>query len=181
MGSITSQTGVDIDEIDKNCDLFINGHLHNGGYITPKILNLGNLTGQNFGENALLYKHQIAILDTDTLEITLIENPYALNVYKLEIFDKKDLAVFDQLKDNAAISVKCLNTLVDDVKEAIAKFKEAHTTLTTRLVVINRSTEVMADRLDELTVDHLAKFIEFCKDKINNTTVLATELAEVCK
>ena len=70
MGMFLSKTGFAIKDIEDNCALYINGHLHNGGWVSPrKILNLGNLTGQNFSEDAFKYEHHIGILDTDTLEI----------------------------------------------------------------------------------------------------------------
>lgn len=45
MGQFISKAGFDINDIEDNCDLFINGHLHNGSKITDKIFNVGNLTG----------------------------------------------------------------------------------------------------------------------------------------
>ena len=72
MGPVVSRTGFSIEEIESSCDLFINGHLHNGQAITNKIINLGNLTGKDFGEDATKYKHNIAILDTDTLRVLCI-------------------------------------------------------------------------------------------------------------
>ena len=45
-GGYKSQTGFEIEDIKLNCDLFINGHIHNGGWVEENhILNLGNLTG----------------------------------------------------------------------------------------------------------------------------------------
>ena len=74
MGPFISKTGFTIEDIENNCDLFINGHLHNGMKITNKIINLVNLTGQNFSEDALRYEHKIMILDTHTLEYKYIIN-----------------------------------------------------------------------------------------------------------
>lgn len=45
MGKYKSIDGFDIDDIENNCDKFINGHLHNGSKVTNKIFNIGNLTG----------------------------------------------------------------------------------------------------------------------------------------
>ena len=52
MGQFISTTGFSIEEIEENCDLFLNGHLHNGAEIGNKIINVGNITGQNFSEDA---------------------------------------------------------------------------------------------------------------------------------
>lgn len=45
MGQFMSTVGFNIDDIENNCTIFINGHLHNGQKITNKIINVGNLTG----------------------------------------------------------------------------------------------------------------------------------------
>ena len=76
-GQFESKSGYSIDEIESSCDLFINGHLHNQHQVTDKIINIGNLTGQNFSEDAEKYSHCAVILDTDTLKVDLINNPYA--------------------------------------------------------------------------------------------------------
>ena len=83
-GAYTSTAGFSIDEIDSVCDLYLNGHLHNGEYISKKCINVGNLTGQNFSEDATVYAHRALILDTDTLEYCWADNPYAFNFYKFD-------------------------------------------------------------------------------------------------
>ena len=45
MGQFKSTEGYNVQDIDANCDLFINGHLHNGEKITKKIINIGNISG----------------------------------------------------------------------------------------------------------------------------------------
>jgi DNA repair exonuclease SbcCD nuclease subunit len=83
MGPVVSKIGFSVDEIETNCTCCINGHLHNGTVITSKILNLGNLTGKDFGEDATKYQHKIMIIDTDTFAIEFIENPFAFNFINL--------------------------------------------------------------------------------------------------
>ena len=55
-GTLESRQGFDVTEIEKCCDLFINGHLHNGSYINnnPNMMNnplinmlMGNMNGNN--------------------------------------------------------------------------------------------------------------------------------------
>ena len=65
-GPVMSSIGFSIKEIEENCDLFINAHIHNGQQISSKIYNIGNITGQNFSEDAFKYSHNIAILDTES-------------------------------------------------------------------------------------------------------------------
>lgn len=180
LGPIISKTGFTIEEIETNCDLFINGHLHNGQKITDKIINLGILTGKDFGEDANKYAHNVLILDTDTLKYEYIENPYAFNFYKLEILKKADLEKFKKLKNNAVVSIKCVPEFANDVKKIIEEQKTsicAH-----RMIIAQADTKSVAvlDAAD-LTKDHLAKFIECCKEKLDNTDILDQELAEICK
>ena len=64
-GQYMSTVGIDVNTIDDNCELFVNGHIHNGGWFSKSGINLGNLTGKNFTEDAFKYKHQAAIIDTN--------------------------------------------------------------------------------------------------------------------
>jgi DNA repair exonuclease SbcCD nuclease subunit len=178
MGPVVSKTGFSIDEIEAGCDLWINGHLHNGQALSPKVINLGNLTGKDFGEDASRYSHCIAILDTATLSITYIENPYAYNFYKIDINLESDLSAFDNLKTNAVVSVKCQQSLIDQVRQKI----EATPNITESRVILTRQYEENTESTElDLTVDHLTRFIECCKANIENSTVLEEELSEICK
>ena len=106
--------GFSIEEIEENCTLFINGHLHNFSTVGNNIVNLGNITGQNFSEDGYAYPHQCMILDTVKREIEYIENPFALYFYKLDFTkysdsdqDCKQMAeVLDLLKPTSVITVK---------------------------------------------------------------------------
>ena len=181
LGPVISKTGFTIEEIESCCDLFLNGHLHNGQKITDKIFNLGNLTGKDFGEDASKHTHNVIILDTDTLELSFIENPFALNFYKIQIDTEKELAKLKVLKNNAVVSIKCPKHLVEQVKEAVANTEN----ITESRVILVRTQDELADpsvhEVDLATVDHLARFVECCKANIDNTKLLDEELAEVCK
>lgn len=180
MGPVVSRTGFSIEEIESNCDLFLNGHLHNGQAVTNKIINLGNLTGKDFGEDATRYKHNIAILDTDTLQVELIENPYAFNFYKLDINSAEDINKLNNLKSQAVISVKCKDFLLNTVKATIEANSDK--IIESRVITI-RELVAGTEEVDitDLTVDHLARFVECCKNNIDNDAILEAELAEICK
>jgi DNA repair exonuclease SbcCD nuclease subunit len=173
-----SKTGFSVEEIEANCDLWINGHLHNGQAITPKTINLGNLTGKDFGENALLHRHNIAILDTKDLSLTYIENPYAYNFYKLQIDSESDLYCLDQLKNNAVLSIKCEQSLVEAVKQ---KIDSCDNIIESRVILVRQYEESSESTELDLTVDHLARFIECCKTNIENSTLLEEELGAICR
>ena len=179
-GPIITKTGFTISDIESNSSLCINGHLHNGQEITKKLINLGNLSGLDFGENADVYPHRVMIIDTDTLSYKYIENPYAFNFYKLEILDKENLKKLTKLKQNAVISVKCLDSLMTEAKELIENNKGIVESRIITVKPVLKDGETEYD-LSDLTMDHLARFYEICKEKIENTEVLEQELAEVLK
>lgn len=179
MGPVVSKTGFSIEEIEAGCDLWINGHMHNGQAITPKVINLGNCTGKDFGEDALKHRHNIAILDTETLSLTYIENPYAYNFYKLQIDCESDILCLDQLKNNAVLSIKCEQSLVEAVKQKISTLDNV---IESRIILVKKYEETSESTAElDLTVDHLARFIECCKTNIENSSLLDEELSEICK
>jgi DNA repair exonuclease SbcCD nuclease subunit len=180
LGPVVSRTGFSLEEIEANCDLFLNGHLHNGQAISPKVINLGNLTGKDFGEDASKYSHNIAILDTKTLQLTYIENPYAYNFYKIQIDTEYDLKLLDNLKPQAVVSIKCDSTLVEKVKQRLIELKNI--IVESRIILVKKfeeSSEAAAEL--DLSVDHLARFVECCKATIEYTPLLEEEIGQICK
>ena len=65
-GGFESTLGFSINEIEENCDLFLNGHLHNSEWITDKILNVGSFSGHYFTNDSNRYKYGVWNLDTDS-------------------------------------------------------------------------------------------------------------------
>ena len=180
MGPVVSTIGFDPKEIGKYCTFCVNGHLHNGQVVDSQVLNLGNLTGKDFGENAARYPHRVMIIDTDTLKFEFIENPYAFNFYKFDVLTEKDLKQFNNLKNRAVLSVKCTASLMPQVKAAFEANKNK--IIGSKLIVV-RTADDSTTELDatDLSLDYFAKFYEICHEKIENTKVLDEELAEVLK
>ena len=179
LGPIVSKTGFSIEEIEDNCDLFVNGHLHNGQAITNKVINLGNLTGKDFGEDAYKYNHNIAILDTSNLKLTFIENPHAFNFYKIQIETESDISRLLNLKQRAVLSIKCDSTLVEKTKQTLATLSD--NILESRIIITKKYEETEESSDIDLSVDHLARFIECCRANIENSALLEEELTEICK
>jgi DNA repair exonuclease SbcCD nuclease subunit len=177
-GPVSSVTGFDISDIEANCDLYINAHIHNGQKITDKIYNIGNLTGSNFSEDAAKYGHNIIILDTETLALTFIENPYAFNFYKIQIEAESDIEQLYSLKTNAVLSIKCESSLVERVKQVITDIPNI---TESRIIITRQYEEPEKVSSIDLSVDHLARFIECCRGNIEASNILEEELAEVCK
>lgn len=176
-------TGFSLKEIEENCNLFINGHIHNCGILNDKetIINLGNLCGQRFTEDAFAYRHYACVVDTDTLQVDYYENPYALNFYHLYIGDglkiESELA---RLGANAVVSISTKVSLMEDIRQLLKEMPN----------IVNYK---FSDTLNETTVDeettdvelgrvnHLVKFREFCLNVIGDTPAVIQELNEVCK
>lgn len=182
MGPVISKEGIEIEEIDSFCDIFLNGHLHNGLKFSKKGINLGNLTGQNFGEDALRYSHNAFIFDTETLQLTTIENPYAFNFYKFEINSDNDLNKLANIKNNSVISIKCKDSYFEKVKELLnnSKVLQSRILLSHDVQTIVDS-EGVAQLLNTESISHLQKFIEFAKESLDNNEILFYELSKICE
>ena len=179
-GLVVSVVGFETADIESNCDLYINAHIHNGQRITNKIYNIGNITGQNFSEDAFKYSHNIIILDTDTLHYELIENPYAYNFYKLQVNTEADLSVFNTLKNNAVVSIKCEQQLIEKTKHVLSELSDK--IIDSRIILVRNIESVDSSTTElDLSVDHLARFIECCKASIEDSKLLEEELSEICK
>ena len=179
-GAFESKTGFDINEIEANCDLYINGHLHNGAWITNTILNAGSLSAHNFTNDSYAYRYGAWILDTTTLELTFYENPYSLNFYKIDIDNEKDFNKFTGLKNNAVVSVKCREDLADAVRNRLVASNIIESKL---MLYSNTVVEDTSALKDVITSDHLVKFRDFIlsRDDISNIDIFKEELLEVCK
>ena len=178
MGPVISKTGFSIEEIEANCDIFLNGHLHNGQALSPKVVNLGNLTGKDFGEDAIRHRHCAVVLDTENMSLTYIENPYAYNFYKIQIDCESDILCLEQLKNNSVVSIKCEQSLLDATKQKIA---ELNNIIESRIILTKKLEETSEIAELDFNVDHLARFIECCKANIENSSLLEEELGEICK
>ena len=126
-----------------------------------------------------IYSHTVAILNTKTLEIEYIENPHAYNFYKIQIDSEADLKYLERLKNQAVVSVKCDSSLADKVKLRISELSDK--IVESRIILIKKFEEATETTELDLSVDHLARFIECCKANIELTTMLDEELSEVCK
>lgn len=179
LGPVVSRTGFTVDELEANATFAIHGHLHNGQNITDKVITLGNITGKDFGEDAFKHRHNVAVLDTKTLELTYIENPYAFNFYKIQIETEADIIKLYKLKTRAVVSIKCDSALVDKVKQVISELPNI---FESRIIVTKKYEEATTEASNiDLSVDHLARFIECCRASIESSNILEEELAEICK
>jgi len=182
MGPVETVTGFEIPDIKQNCNLFVNGHLHNGTKITDGVINLGNLTGQDFKEDAFKYAHNIMILDTATLKYELIENPYAFKFYSIEIKTEADLAKIKALHgQNLVVAIKCIDTYSSQAYELLNNNYDIVASRFTTIKSLVTTDSAESDIALGKATDCFAELISFSKEKLENTPVLDYELAEICK
>ena len=172
MGKFISQTGFDLEDCQNQSDYFINGHLHNHS-IYDNVINLGNLTGQNFGEDGFKYPHRAMLIDTAYWQFTYIANPYAINFYKIE-----DINLINKVI-NAVITVKCKEKDLDNCKDLIQANK--HNIIASRIVVEYDHTKSVDIDSEELSIDHFAEFKKYMLEKYGPDEILIEELEEISK
>lgn len=180
LGPVVSRSGFSIEELESVSHLCLNGHLHNGQAISSQIINLGNLTGKDFSEDANKYTHKVILIDTDTMNVEFFENPHAFNFYKLEFNTIDDLNLLNNLKPNAVVSVKCKDVLTKNVREAL---EASENIIESRVIITKDPSETTVEELDatNLYIDQCAKFAECCRAKLDNNDILEMELAEILK
>jgi len=182
-GRFESENGFELDEIEDNCELFINGHLHNGCFLNDKetILNLGNLTGQNFSEDAWNYKHLIAILDTETLELEFYENPEAYNFYQVPVERELDIHTIYSLDNNAVVTFRCRESLINKLREAVES--EDSPVVEYRILATKDEEEVESGdtQMTLSKLDYLEQFVEFTTEKLGMSKIVKEELQQVCQ
>lgn len=179
-GMFESKEGFDLSDIEDSCRIFLNGHLHNGDMICKNGINVGNLTGQNFSEDASKYSHNVVILDTDQNTVDFIENPYALNFYKLDYTSTNDIDYSFELKRNAVISIKCKASQVNYIRGAIKSSQDG--IVEARVAAVPDQIDSIEDTASIITTnDHKERFIQFCLTTLVPSDILNEELQEVCK
>lgn len=177
-GQYESKIGFNVEEIYNNCNLFINGHLHNQTQINDKMLNLGNLTGQNFSEDAFKYSHCVAILDTDTLKVDLINNPHAFNFYKLEINSVQDCKIFDKLQNNSIVTISCPIDIVDDIRDICSQeIKIIESRIIGKPEIIKENAVESNSNL--ICADHIQQFKDYILNNVGSSELILSELSEL--
>lgn len=176
LGNFVSKDGFDIKDIEDNCDICFNGHIHNGGRIGKQIINVGNITGQNFSEDAFKYKHQLVIFDTDEWKTTFIENPFAFNFYKIDLTET--LLDFNVLKCNSIVSFTGYSDQIEDVKKRLwDQNKIIYTKFNIKPNVLQN--DVKSETIS--STNHIDKFQEYVIKTFGTDPLVISELEEVCR
>ena len=176
----TSTEGYEISDILDNCDLYVNGHLHNGAWVVKdRILNLGALSGMNFSSCGGEWEPSVAILDTNLLDIQLYENPEAYRFKKVEFNTLPKLKGYlDNLPEgHYVVQVKVPDTIAQKARKLLDQSSkvEASRVLTYKKVTKSKSTTKTETKLNtEVNVyDKLKTFVsqqkpKYSLDVINN-------------
>ena len=175
LGKVVSNIGFLLSNIEDNCSLFINGHLHNGSNVSDKIINLGNLTGQNFSEDALKYAHHISILDTNNMSMMYFENPYALNFLKFDSENDSYKTMLHTIKElgNVVCTIKIKASEIDEY----ANLTEL--CVAGRYIIQPEFRENTNETFETLSVNHLEKFKEYILNELGNDEVVVHELNNI--
>ena len=180
-GMFECSNGFTIEDIESSCDLFLNGHIHNHSKFCKNGYNIGNLTGQNFGEDAFKHKHQACILDTDDGSLQWVVNPFAFNFYKFEVKSLEELNNILCLKigSDAVMTVKVPESFAVEAKKLL-EFKD--NIIASRVISIpdekKENTDVEEIQLE--TMNHLDAFIHYIKENVGVSETVLSELSEVC-
>lgn len=89
--SFSLRDGISPDYLSRKFSLVINGHIHTGSWVRRNILNIGSISGINFSTGNSSWNHSVGILDTETLDIKLFENPESLRFIKVSADSLGDL------------------------------------------------------------------------------------------
>lgn len=172
-GQYVSKTGYEIKDIEEACDLFINGHLHNATNVGDKIVLVGNLTGQNFSEDAYRYPHRVIILDTETMRYESIKNPHAFKFYQVN--ENSDF----NFERNAVISAVVSEGMAEETRKRLFENPNVVTykVIETRNVTTKDATEKAEV---SLAIDYLAKFSEYIRSTMGESANVNDEVSHIC-
>ena len=176
-GQYVSKAGFSIKEIEDHCDLFLNGHLHNRSKVTEIIHNIGSLTGQNFTEDAYKYSHCAVVLDTEALSVEYIENPYALNFYKIEVNSIAELEEqLKELKPGKSIgTIKISEQYLKNARELCSKLFIEYRILT----IHNTNAHNNSEQQSLTKIDHILQFGNSFKEKYGESDIINEELEKL--
>lgn len=184
MGGFLSTTGFTLEEIRQNCKLFVNGHLHNGEVVAPGVVNLGNITGQNFSEDGYKYKHQAMLIDTATHEVQFLENPHALKFYKLDFsglseqFDSEIQRTLDLLPGPAVVTIRVNPNnefVTKDILTTMPNIVESR-------VIIDLTSASIIENEEKVVInkDHFSRFATYVINNLGNSEIIKEELSMIC-
>lgn len=180
-GSFKSEVGFEIPDIEAHCRLFLNGHIHNESQVSAKVVNVGNVIGQNFSEDASKYAHGVTLLDISGSEISaeFLENPFAFNFYKIDLTHYSDWRTgLKTLKAHSVLSVKCFQRDCEEVRAFLASNTSVDEY---RLILVPDGEKTSSSIREFVKVDHIEEFKKYILDHLGEDSYILKELQEICK
>lgn len=191
-GKFISKEGFSVEELESVCDVCINGHLHNECQVSDKIRNIGNLTGQNFSEDGFVYSHNIIIVDTVEWKFYILENPFAMYFYKIDMINDWDIDYLNdlcfKLKNNSVLTVHCKQ---DDGYQCLRArfdpkwpdngFPKCCNIVTSKFIVERTKSNNSEDANVSFSVDHISQFKDYILENVGSDDIVLSELQEICK
>lgn len=124
VGGWALKAGMSPEYLLSKFDIVINGHIHNHSYVvdTPlkKIINLGSISGQNFSSKGTPH---IGLLDTETDELSFIDNPHGLSFYNETCNSISDIIkaskAIGETGRKVAVQIKVPMNLVEDARRIL--------------------------------------------------------------
>ena len=165
-GGHVSEAGLELESILSHCSLFVNGHLHNGGWLVQdRVVNLGQLSGMNFSSCGGQWEPSVGILDTDTLSLEIYENPCAYRFKKEEFSSLTKLKGYlDNLPENGeyVLQARVPDTIAQKSRKLIDQCSKVVASRVLTLQTKSKKTSVKRDeiKLDKTSVyDKLRGFV----------------------
>ena len=185
-GKVQSSKGFDISDIEEHCDLFINGHLHNCGFVNTAetILNLGILSGLDFKEDALTYPHLVTVLDTSDLSLKFYKNPQAFNFFRYSVTTDKQLQKLVSLITSefkySVISITCSPDMRKAIETTLNQLmQEFDLHIIYKITTIYSPEETKSEVILNFKINHIEKFSEFILENLGDTDKVKNELKEI--
>lgn len=166
-GKYTSEQGFDVKDIVENSYLFFNGHLHNNS-VYSNLINVGNITGNNFTEDGFKYKHCCYILDTITMTYEMIENPYATKFIQL-----KYPCDFNIIPPNSVVLVECRCEDISSIKKELGK-NDNVIDYKLNVVMSNQTTTTFSER--KSSIDYKQMFVNTVYDILGKDDIVKSEV-----
>lgn len=181
-GKYLSKEGFSLEDIKAHCKYFFNGHLHNRAELGDGIVNIGNLTGQNFSENST---HGAYIVDLDEMSVTAgwawISNPYATHFMTVSFEGKSIEDIETQLRGMSALYPQIVLTAVVDAENASAVggiIKKIDNILETRIISHSVSVREEAPKA-ERSFDYITQFKEYAIQKLGDSPIIRKVLVDL--
>lgn len=183
-GSFLSTEGFEVQDIENNSDLYFNGHIHHCSNVTSKIINIGNLTGQNFTEDATKYSHCAIIFDTDTFDYKFYDNVHSFKFYKLDCTDCETIEDFkyklNVLGFNAVATINVPEHISKEARDLLDELKLEKLCEYRLLVQHSASSDYIQCESIQQT-DHLKQFEDYVLSEIGNTDIIRDELSRIMR